>query len=654
MIRFLQTPGRAKKIFLSVMLLFICVMLVISLGVGGFDPDPISQPGVVAQVGDEKITSQEVRRMTEQAAQQQGVPRGYANLLASQIVEQLIAQRAMVVEAQRLGLKVSDEELRDELRNGNDFGQTFFPGGNYVGQEQYERIVRQEFQRTPAEFEKWLKQRLLSRKLVALIQDSAAVAPNEVEREALRQGTRVKFDYAVITTGDLMGRINPSEAELRAYYESRKANYNDSIPEKRRVKYAVADLNKLQSEIKISPEEVTRYYRQNQEQYRRSAQVNASHILVKTPFPEADGKVDEKAVEAARQKAESLLKQLKAGAKFEEMAKKHSDDPTNASKGGSLGWFQRGSMVPEFESVAFSLPKGQISDLVKTSYGFHIIRVDDKREADVTPLAEVQDSIEQILRQEKAQAATETLERMLAADATKLGLEAAAKKHGLEVLTSGWVSRGDSVPGIGAAPEFMETVFAAAEKSPPDVTRTAQSLIAYQVAEVKPPQTPTFEEIRQQVAQQFRRDRAQTLLLGRTQQLSDRARAEHNLKQAARELGVTVKSSELVDVNSQVPDLGSMSGPAGDAFKLKVGEISGPIYNGPDGAVLMVTQRKEPTAAELQKSMERVREELLQRKRNEMLGVYFGGLRQQLEKEGKLKVNQDELKILTRNTAAGS
>lgn len=364
--------------------------------------------------------------------------------------------------------------------------------------------------------------------------------------------------------------------------------------------------------------------------------------------------MDEKGVEASRQKAESLLKQLKAGAKFEELAKKHSDDPTNASKGGSLGWFQRGSMVPEFETVAFSLSKGQISDLVKTSFGYHIIRLDDKREASITPIAEVKDSIEQILRQEKAQVATETLERTLAADAAKLGLEAAAAKHGLEVLTSGWVSRADSVPGIGSAPEFMESVFSAQDKSPPDVTRTAQSLIAYQVVEVKPPQTPTFEEIRQQVAQEFRRERAQTLLLGRTQQLSDRARAEHSLKKAARELGVAVKSSELVDVNSQVPELGSMSGPAGDAFKLKVGEISAPIYNGSDGAVLMLIERKEPSPAELQKSMERVREELLERKRNEMLGVYFGGLRQQLEKEGKLKVNQDELKTLTRNTAAGS
>jgi peptidyl-prolyl cis-trans isomerase D len=194
-------------------------------------------------------------------------------------------------------------------------------------------------------------------------------------------------------------------------------------------------------------------------------------------------------------------------------------------------------------------------------------------------------------------------------------------------------------------------VFATPEKARPSVTRTAQAIVAFEVPEVRPPQTPTYDQVKQDVAQRFRQERARTLLLARTQQLSDRARAEHNLKQAAKELGATIKVSELVGVNSQVPDLGSMSGPAGEAFKLKVGEISGPIYDGRAGAVLSVTERKEPSAAELQQGAERVSEQLLQKKRNEMLVVYFGGAKERLQKDGKIKINENELKSLTRGSA---
>jgi peptidyl-prolyl cis-trans isomerase D len=361
--------------------------------------------------------------------------------------------------------------------------------------------------------------------------------------------------------------------------------------------------------------------------------------------------VDEKAVEEARKKAESLLQQLKAGAKFDDLARKNSDDKTTASEGGALPWFQRGAMVPEFEQVAFSLPKGQISDLVKTSFGFHIIRVDDKREAGVTPLPQVKDSIESVLRQEKAQTQSDALQRTLQNDVAKLGLDAAAQKHGLQVLTSDFVARTDSLPGLGSSPEFMEAVFSTPEKSRPTVTSTAQAIVAFEVPEVRPPQTPTFEQIKQELAQQFRQERARTLMLARTQQLADRARAEHNLKKAATALGAKVKTSELVGVNSQVPDLGSMSGPAAEAFKLKVGEISGPVYDGRDGAVLIVTERKEPSSAELQQTAERVREQLLQQKRGEMVAVFVGSVKERLQKDGKIKINENELKNLTRSSA---
>src|SRR3984957_19828296 len=191
------------------------------------------------------------------------------------------------------------------------------------------------------------------------------------------------------------------------------------------------------------------------------------HILIKTPLPGPDGKVDEKGVTEAQHRAEDLLKQIKAGANFEELAKKYSEDPGSAKEGGSLGFIQRGRTVPEFEKAAFSLPKGQISDLVKSSYGFHIIRVDDKQEAHMKTLDEVKDEIEPVLKQQKAQQMAQKQAEALLSSAKAEGLDAAAAAKGAPVINSDFFGGKDRLPGLGPATQFMDAVFSAADKAPP-------------------------------------------------------------------------------------------------------------------------------------------------------------------------------------------
>src|SRR5258707_15719431 len=175
-----------------------------------------------------------------------------------------------------------------------------------------------------------------------------------------------------------------------------------SIPEKRKIKYALFDTAKVQGQVQVTHDDLQAYYNQHRDQYRTPEQVKVSHILIKTPLPGPDGKVDEKGVTEAQHRAEDLLRQIKGGAKFEDLAKKYSEDPGSAKEGGSLGWIGKGRTVPEFEKAAFSLPKGQMSDLVKSSYGFHIIRVDDKQDAHMKTLNEVKDQIEPLLKHQKA------------------------------------------------------------------------------------------------------------------------------------------------------------------------------------------------------------------------------------------------------------
>jgi len=657
MIRFLQTPGPTKKIILGGMLLVICAAMVITLVPGGIGSSiGLGGPGqgVVATVAGEPVTTLEVQREARQMLRQQ-FPRGgeqAAMLLpyfAERAAQNLIGRKALVAEAERLGLRATDEEVRDELQHGR-YAATFFPGGNFVGQQQYESILQNADLSVPV-FEQNVKFDILLDKLRGLATGGVLVPEAEVRKEFEKQNTKVKFEYAVLRKDDLLKQIHPSDAELKAFYDRNKATYNNSIPEKRKVRYVVLETAKIMAEASVSPQDLQGYYDQHREDYRVPEQVSVSHILIKTPLPGPDGKVDPKGVEEARKKAEDVLKQLKAGGNFGELAKKYSEDPGSGKNGGSLGFIGRGRTVPEFEKTAFSLPKGATSDLVQSSYGFHIIRVDDKQAAHLKTLDEVKDQIEGSIREQKAAQAASNQVNALLAQARGTGLDKAAAAKGLNLVNTDFVSRTDSLPGIGNSAQFMSAVFGQAEKSPPEQVALSQGYAVFEVTAIKPPATPTFEEIRSRVETEFQNERVAALLTQKTQELADRAKAEHDLKKAAKEAGATIKTSDFVQPDGQVPDIGSMGGSAAVAFTMKPGEISGPITNGNTGVVLSILDRQEPGPQDFAAKQDQLRDSLRQAGQVEMFNLFVANLRTQMEKSGKIKINQQEMNNLTRSQA---
>jgi len=413
MIRFLQTQGPAKKIILSGILLVICGAMVIAFIPGGLTSDITGTPGkgIVAKVDGGDITADQVRLAARQMLQQQ-MPQGGANMnmllpfFAQRAAEQLITRQALLAEADHMGLRATPQDVKEELQHGR-YSATFFPGGNFIGQQEYEDML-QRANLTPATFEEAVSKDILLTKLQALISGSASVGDAEIREQFIKQNSKVKFEYAVLKQDDLSKGLHPTDTELKAFYERNKATYNNSIPEKRKIKYAVIDSNKVESSITVTQDDLQSYYQQHRDAYRVPEQVKVSHILIKTPLAGADGKVDEKGAAEAQRRAEDLLKQIKSGAKFEDLSKKYSEDPGSANVGGSLGWIGKGQMAAEFEKAAFSLPKGQISDVVKSLDGFHIVRVDDKQDAHLKSLDEVKGQIEPLIRQQKAGQAAQT------------------------------------------------------------------------------------------------------------------------------------------------------------------------------------------------------------------------------------------------------
>jgi len=657
MIRFLQTPGPIKKVILGGLLTIICVFMVITLvpGFGSSDFFGTRGPGqgIVATVAGNDITTLEVQQQARQMVTQQ-FPRGGAQTsmllpyFASQAFERLVSEKVILAEAERMGLRATDDDVRDELQHGTRYAEAFFPGGNFIGQAAYEGRLQQ-FDLTPAKFEQDVKGEILFTKLRDLVTGSAAVTDAEVHEKFEKDNTKVKFDYAVLYKDDIRKNIHPADAELKAYYDQHKNAYANSIPEKRKINYVLIDTAKLQADMKVTQQELGSYYDQHRDEYRVPQQVNVRQIIIKTPLPGADNKVDPKGVEEARKKAEDVLKQLKAGGNFADLAKKHSEDPSGKN-GGSQGWVQH-FPVAAVDKVAYALPKGGTSDVIDAGYAFVILHIDDKQDAHVKTLDEVKEQIEPILKQQKAGQAAEAQATALLAQARANGLEKAAAAKGLQVVNTDFVARTDSLPGVGASQQLMSAIFSAAEKSPPDEVPTPQGYVLYELVAIKPPATPTFEEIRTRVQNEFQEERARTLLSQKTQELSDRAKADHDLKKAAKELGATMKTSDFVPPDGQVPDLGSMTGPAAVAFSLKPGEISGPIDTNTSGAVLAILEKQEPTEQDYAAKKDQIRDSLLQTKQEELFGLFVTNLRQQMEKSGKIKINQQELKSLTKQQA---
>jgi peptidyl-prolyl cis-trans isomerase D len=653
MIRTLQNAGPTLKIVLGALLVIICASMAITLIPGGIGSSlGIGAPpaGVLATIGDQTVTVPEVQREARVMIRQQ-FPRGgpQASMLlpyfASQAAEQLISEKALVAEAHNLGLRVSDDELRDELQHGQ-LGSMLFPDGKFIGQEQYEDFVQRNDMTVP-QFEALEKDFILVRKLRALVSSSAFVGDREIRDEFNRRNTKVKFEYAVITQADILKGLHPTDAELKAYYDSHKAQYNNSIPEKRQIKYVVVDSAKIAAATTVSDQDLQTYYDQHREEFRMPEQVKVSHILIKTPLAAPGAKEDEKAVADARAKAEDVLKQVKAGGDFAKLAEKYSDDPGSAKSGGELGWVGRGRTVPEFEKAAFSLGKGQTSDLVKSSYGFHIIHVEDKQDAHLKTLAEVKSEIEEKVKQEKAAHATEAAANALLSQARTEGFDAAAAAKGQSPITTEFFSRTDALPGLAANPQFMDAVFNEADKAPPDEAQIPQGYVVFQLLGIKPPATPTFEEIRSKVESAFKNERASFLLQQKTQELSDRAKAGHDLKKAAQDLGAAVKTSDLVLPDGQVPDIGSMAS-ASAIFSLKPGDISGPITANGNGVVAQLLEKQVPTDQEFSAKKDEIRQSLLEAKQNDLFGLFVTNLRKDMEKSKRLKVNEEEMKNLTR------
>jgi peptidyl-prolyl cis-trans isomerase D len=589
----------------------------------------------VAKVGDESVTVQDIQQQLSQVERNNQVPPAFRSFYAQQILQQLVFQREIEYEAKRLGISVSDQERADRIRL---YLPMAFNNGSFVGMDQYTALVQQRFQLTVPAFEELIRQGLLEEKFRKLVTDGISVGPAELLEGFRYKNEKVKLDYALIKPEDLEAKIAPSDAEIKAEYEKNKAKYQ--VPERRSARYALLDVNQLRLSIQIPEDTLKQQYQANIQQYEVPSQVHVQHILFKT-VGQTDAEVEE-----TRKKAEDVLKQAKKGAKFDELAKKYSEDPGSKDKGGDLGWIRQGQTVPEFEKTAFSLAPGQISDSVKTQYGFHIIKVLEKQTAHTKPFEEVKDSIRTpLLLSQADKQASNTADQLSAAirRSNKLSLDDLAKQYHLTLGQTRPVSASDPILELGNSQDVRDEIFRlqSGELSMP--IRNDRGYVVLALKDRFPAHQGTLDEVRDRVISDLKKEQSVQQAKIKADELVRRAKGGEKFDAAARALGLDGKTSDSIARDGSIP--GAASGKQlGAAFSLKQGDVGAPLSLGQNWLVYRVAEKVEADPSNFEAQRKQLTQELLQSKREVAFEAFRTALSDRLKQEGKLKLMPEKLK----------
>ena len=448
----------------------------------------------------------------------------------------------------------------------------------------------------------------------------------------------MKLEYALIKPEDLESKILPDEAEIKASYEKNKSKYQ--VPEKRSVRYGLVDVNQIRQSIQISDDQLKVQYQQNIQQYQVPNRVHVEHILLMTT-----GKPDAE-VEEIKKKAEDILKQAKKGTNFEDLAKKYSEDPGTKDKGGDLNWIGQGQTVQEFEKTAFSLAPGQISDLVRTQYGFHIIKVLEKETAHTKPFEEVKESLRTPLLLSQADKQASDVADQLSASirkSNKTSLDDLAKQYHLTIGETRLVSATDPLLELGNSQDVKDAIFRLRQGELSLPVRSDRGYVILSLQDSQPAHQGSLEEVRDRVITDLKREKSTELAKTKAEGLAKRAKASEKFDAAAKALGLEPKTSDSFARNGSIP--GAASGKQlAVAFNLKNGDVGAPLNLGQNWLVYRVAEKQEPSPAEFEAQKKQLTEEALQAKRNLAFEAFRTALNDRLKQEGKLKMMPEKLK----------
>jgi len=626
------TKGRRTiiKWILAAGLFVMAFSMVISLAPLGGGDTTQTQANVLASVDGANITTQDVRQGID--SQLRNLPPGYASQmaprLAATVLDQMVLQRAMIKQAQKLGLEVTQQEMLQGLQGIPGL----YENGKFIGMDAYQNGLQAQGL-TVGQFEAQLRQQLLFDKVRNVITDGVAVTPAEVHEEFVKRNAKAKIEYVVFDPSQFLKSVEVTPAALDAFFKKSPERYK--APQQRRVRYVLIDADRVRAEVKIDDAALRQYYGLHLSDYRVPDRVKVAHILFKTT-----GK-NPAEVSTIEKIAQDVLAQVKSGADFAELAKQHSED-TSAQSGGEIGWIVRKQTVKEFEDAAFSMKPGEVR-LVKTIYGVHIIKVEDKQNAHLQSLDEVKDAIRGELERQKLAAAEESLgDRFEREVKAKKDFQAAARELALEAHETPLFKYNQSVPDFGNSEAFQSLAFQLPQGDVGQPISVPKGLAVIQVAEIIPEHVPALDEVRARVEQDYRAEQSRVLASEKAKEFAAAARSG-DFKKIAKAQRLDVKESKDFTQQDSVSETIPASAVAA-AFTLAPGQTSDPVTAGTNSAVFHVLSHTPPNEADFVAQQGQIAEELLGRKREVAFEIYQQNLKQWLLQSKELKMNDAAMK----------
>ena len=546
------------------------------------------------------------------------------------VLQGLIEEEISLAEARKLGVTASDEEVRARILSIPSFQEN----GQFIGYDRYRQLLQ--MQNPPVretEFEEQVRRSITVEKLQAALTNWISVSDADVEAEFRKRNEKVKLAVVNFPAEKFLEGIQATDEEISRQFESNKEQYR--VPEKRKVRYALLDVQAIRDRTTVTPQDVQRNYEDNVQQYSTPEQVRASHILLKT-----EGKTDAD----VKKLADDLAAKAKAGADFAALAKQYSEDDTNNTKGGDLDFFGKGQMVPEFDQVVFGLQPGQVSDAFKTSFGYHVVKLTEKRPATTRTLAEVQPQIEDQLKWQRAQDEAQRIANEVAAQLkSPADFETVARPRGLVVAESGLFAREEPIAGLGVAPAAAEQAFTMKDGEISPAIRTPQGFAFVTVTGRQDAYVPKLDEVKARVRDDVVRRKSIEAAQARASAVAGQLKSAADFTAAAKAAGLEPTTTELIPRGAPIGPVGASPAIDAVAFTLPAGSVSDPIKTDNGTVIVKVLERVDPKPEEITAGKQQTRDQLVSERRGRFYSSYMNKARESM----RIQINNGVIAQLT-------
>ena len=539
------------------------------------------------------------------------------------VLERLVQQRLLHREAIDNGFIVLDSHLVKTIRDVPAFQRD-----NKFSKQQYEELLRSQGL-TPAAFESRVRQELLLQQLLDGYSENGFAPKSVAERVQYLSEVQREISQSQTTPEQFLSQVTPEEADIIAYYERHKADFD--LPERARVEYLVLSLDAVAKTETVSDDAVNAYFAEHQGEFGQSEERKASHILISVS---ADAPDEEK--QTARDKAEEILDQVRQNPEqFAEIAKERSDDPGSAPRGGDLGFFGRGVMVKSFEDKIFSMQLDEISDIVETDFGFHVIKLTAIKEEKHPDLEEVREQIEQKLKLEMVSGVFGEIAEDFSNVVYEQGdsLQGAAEKFELAIQKSDWITRNSAEPAILANEKLLSAIFSddmiTNHRNTEAIEVKPDTFVSARIIEHKPATAQSLMVVRDQIVEKLKKQMAEAKAV-------EEGQAKLAALQAGEDIDVAWSDAQQVSyMQSQGLDHETLRA----IFRAETNNL--PVYTGAINSkggfnLIRINKVVEPDSAEKTK-LDNFTKQLQQMITQEEMSSYLATVRQRYD----VKVKQD-------------